>query len=375
MDDKFHTMDEMEPIQVWHGAEPPPDNVGRINDVYIGEYGNLYKRDMGSWSALVGQVTQPVRESRVGIWAIDAGSSVAVEFDVPMPDALYSVSITPGSDPGTLAPYYTDRTADGFTVRIPESGTLSGTYTVTDHRFTRGTPTVDGPPVVIAHSPVYKSYGSLTDTNEMQGYTEWVATFINATGPNGDIITFHRPIIATTRGWVNVDGFVPEGLEGDVAPHVFDFNVPITPVEAEDTSGRILAETGLDTKPPEQILEWWSDGEGPYPTPTIRPIAIRYSTFCGRGNGLGWRFEAGPYARMACTIFTYLVVNYYPYIYTISIEYMPLNNCDNWNFPGWPCKWECELSRDDDMEYFQLYVHGMTMLYYLGSNPRDLYCF
>jgi hypothetical protein len=66
---------------------------------------------------------------RAGPWTITASTSAAVTFGAAMSSTPTSCSVTPSASAATTGtPFVTALATTGFTVNVPTSGTLSGTY-------------------------------------------------------------------------------------------------------------------------------------------------------------------------------------------------------------------------------------------------------
>ena len=66
---------------------------------------------------------------RAGTWSISSATSVAVTFGTAMSAAPASCALTPGASATTTgSPFATSYATTGFTVNVPISGTLAGTY-------------------------------------------------------------------------------------------------------------------------------------------------------------------------------------------------------------------------------------------------------
>ena len=77
----------------------------------------------GAWTAV------PTTPIRAGNWTISASTTVAVTFSTAMGSTPSSCSVTPSASSATTGqPFATSLSTTGFTVNVPTSGTLSGTY-------------------------------------------------------------------------------------------------------------------------------------------------------------------------------------------------------------------------------------------------------
>lgn len=71
----------------------------------------------------------PSTPIRAGTWSISSATSVAVTFSPAMSAAPTSCTVNPSASSATTGqPYATGFTTTGFTVNVPTSGSLSGTY-------------------------------------------------------------------------------------------------------------------------------------------------------------------------------------------------------------------------------------------------------
>jgi len=71
----------------------------------------------------------PLVPIRAGSWSISSSTTVAVTFSTAMGSTPTSCSVTPGaSAASTGVPFATSLATTGFTVNVPSSGTLAGTY-------------------------------------------------------------------------------------------------------------------------------------------------------------------------------------------------------------------------------------------------------
>lgn len=81
----------------------------------------------GSWYAFNSLTTMP--PVRAGAWSVSASVSAPVTFSPVMLATPTSCAVTPSASPSTTgSPYATSLSTTGFTVNLPTSGTLAGTY-------------------------------------------------------------------------------------------------------------------------------------------------------------------------------------------------------------------------------------------------------
>ena len=76
-------------------------------------------------------VISGISEIRAGTWTISSSTSSPVTFSLPMSVAPTNCSVNPGSPSTSTGQPYADPTTftiTGFTVYVPTSGTLAGTY-------------------------------------------------------------------------------------------------------------------------------------------------------------------------------------------------------------------------------------------------------
>ena len=74
-------------------------------------------------------IIYPLPAIRAGTWSISAATTVAVTFATPMLSTPDSCSATPSASAATTGtPFATALSTTGFTVNVPTSGTLAGTY-------------------------------------------------------------------------------------------------------------------------------------------------------------------------------------------------------------------------------------------------------
>jgi hypothetical protein len=73
--------------------------------------------------------TSQLSPVRAGAWSISAATSAAVTFATAMGSTPSSCAVTPGASAATTGtPFVTSLATTGFTVNVPTSGSLSGTY-------------------------------------------------------------------------------------------------------------------------------------------------------------------------------------------------------------------------------------------------------
>jgi len=94
-----------------------------------GNVGNVPSAATTYWQAMQGASVAPIR---AGTWSIGSGTSVSVTFATAMSVAPTNCSLTTSASAATTGtPFATSLATTGFTVNIPNVGTIAGTYSCT----------------------------------------------------------------------------------------------------------------------------------------------------------------------------------------------------------------------------------------------------
>jgi hypothetical protein len=120
------------PLGIWgvSSSEPCPGCGAGISTFW--NDGTRWKMQNGAASAtyVAGLSDIPATiPIRAGTWSISSATSIAVTFATVMGSTPTSCSVTPGASAATTGtPFATSLATTGFTVNVPNSGTLAGTY-------------------------------------------------------------------------------------------------------------------------------------------------------------------------------------------------------------------------------------------------------